>query len=135
MEKPTITGAKFGLGFVVVFALVSFVLEYVSMSLIDSLYPETSYGEPQIVRAEPVARDGLFVVLATVRNADEVPITFDAEAVIYDSNDEFLDTCYVERSFEIAANAELSFVATCSVGPEDDTESSAQDVRAAIQFY
>ena len=118
-----------------VFVLVTLVFEYVINSLIDSLYPESSYGEPQIVRAEPVVRDGVFVVLATVSNADEIPIAFGAEAVIYDSNGEFLDTCFTDRAFELAPGAELSFVATCSIGPGDNAESSLQAVRATLQYY
>ena len=135
MEKPVITGAKFGLGFAVVFVLVTFALDYVRISVIDSLFPETTFGEPQIIRTETDVRDGVFVVLATVSNADEASIAFDVEAVIYDSDDEFLDTCFANRTFELAPSAELSFVATCSVGPEDETESATQIVRAALQFY
>jgi len=135
VEKPITTGAKFGLGFVLVFGLVSFALEYASVSLIDSLYPESSFGEPLIVRSEPTARDGVFVVLATVKNAGDVQIAFDAEATIFDADGEFLDTCYTDRSYELAPAAELSFVATCSIGSVDGADSSAQVARAALQFY
>ena len=135
MDKPIVTGAKFGLGFAVVFGVVAFALEYVSLSLVDSLYPEASFGEPQIVRSEPVTRDGVFVVLATVKNTDDIQIAFDAEATVFGVDGEFLDTCYADRSFELAPSAELSFVAICSIGPMDSADSSTQVTKAALQFY
>ncbi len=135
MEKPISTGAKFGLGFALVFGLVSFALEYASLTVIDSLYPEATYGEPSVVRSEPVVRDGVFVVLATVSNTDDTPITFDAEATIFDTSGEFLDTCYVDRTYELAGESELSFVATCSIGPESGSESAVRIEGATLQFY
>ncbi len=128
-------GAKFGLGFVVVFVLVGFAFDYARLSLLDSLYPELSFGEPQIIRSEPVVRGGVFVVLATVKNTGDVGITFDAEATILGSEGDFLDTCHTERSFDLAPSAELSFVATCAIGPVDDSGSSIQVANATLQFY
>jgi len=135
VERPVVTGAKFGFGFAVVFALISFSLEYANMLLIDSLYPEGSFKDPQIVRAEPVVRDGVFVVLATVRSVEDTQMLLFAEAVLYDSNDEFIDTCDADRSFELPQKADLSFVATCSVGPDYVTSSGTQVARAGLQFH
>lgn len=134
MEKPIINGAKFGLSAALVFGLVSFALKYASLSVDELLY-EPLFGELLVVRNELLVRDGVFIVLATVRNGDEVQIAFDAEAVIFGSDGELLDTCHTDRTFELAPSAELSFVATCAVGPEGDTDFSVQAERATLQFY
>ncbi len=135
MQRPIVTGAKFGLGFAVVFVIVSFTAEYIGLLILDSLFPESSFGEPAVVRSEPVLRNGTIVVLATVRNPEEAPISFDAEAVVFDADDEFVDTCHTDRSFELAPSAELNFVASCSTLPVDGTAAPDLPARAALQFY
>ncbi len=135
MEKPIITGAKFGFGFAIVFVLISIALEYTGLLIVDSLYPESSFGEPQIVRSEPVVRDDVFVVLATVKNQDDNPIVFDVEATVFGAEGEFLDTCHADRSFELTPSAELSFVATCAISPTDNASSAVQTTKATLQFY
>lgn len=135
MDRPIRTGALFGLGFALAFTAVSVALEYTLLSTVERLYPEPSFGEPEVVRAEVVVRDGVYVVLATVKNATDTEISFDAEASIYDSNERFVDTCETRRLFELGPTKDLNFIATCSVGPEELDVSLGAISRATVSFY
>jgi len=135
MNHPIRTGALFGLVFTVVFGLVAFAIDYAILSIVEDLYPDTSYGEPTVVRSEPVLRDGELIVLVTVENASDDRILFDAEAAIFDKEDEYLETCYTDRQFEVDPRAQLSFQAACGLAVDGDDFPYEDIGRATIQFY
>jgi len=122
MDRPFRTGLRFGaglwltlVGFLAIVVLISKLVDkYWMDESVKSLEQLQVWNEkPTVVRAQPELRAGQIVILITVRNDQDVPIRFGAEAVIFGRDGAYYDTCPVARSFRLKSREELSFRADC----------------------
>jgi hypothetical protein len=143
MERPFRTGLMFGAGFSIVLALLMLVsqalLRYVTANMIDrtssALRELQTWKRPTLVKAEPALRNGDLVILLTVRNDQDQPLHFDAEAVIFGKTGDYYDTCPTSREFYFEPGEELRFRANCPAYGVDQTQTLATLGRIEVQFF
>lgn len=140
MNKPFLSGLLFGAGFSIIFAAILAVLNVFFLELEDRQHGDRpplvmGPGEPTVVQADPVVRDGKLIVLVTVRNDFSESVFFRAEAVLFDQFGEYFESCLAVREFHVAAGKEFHFTAHCPSDGLDQEEILNSVSKVEMQFF
>ncbi|MDH3552679.1 MAG: hypothetical protein OER22_08710 [Gammaproteobacteria bacterium] len=140
MNKPFLSGLLFGVGFSIIFAAILAVLNVFFLELEDRQHGDRpplvmGPGEPTVVRAKPVVRNGKLMVLITVRNDFSESVFFRAETVTFDQFGEYFESAPALREFHVSTGKEFHFTSYCPSDELDQDEILNSVSKVEMQFF